>query len=187
MHIFYKCLGGKKKVKNVRIFPTGKKELLLTTAQQNLPASEDAINVKKVKFSSCRCRSSTAIIIINYALMAKADRQPLPCMFTANILLLKRRCPSRLLRMALTFQGNILWKMVSLLWCLLKVTKTVCIYWIEVFVFDLLYFTFTPDFKAFYENCFAWGDWKLGGNKLIWNDLIWAFIRSRKGGPNGKI
>lgn len=31
------------------------------------------------------CRSSTAIIILHHALMAKADRQPAPCMFTANI------------------------------------------------------------------------------------------------------
>lgn len=41
--------------------------------------------VKKVKFTSCRCRSSAAIIILHHALMAKADRQPPPCMFTDNI------------------------------------------------------------------------------------------------------
>lgn len=61
---------------------------------------------EKVEFDSCRCRASTAIIILHHALMAEADRQPLPCMFTANIAF-KRRRPSRLLRTALTFQGNI--------------------------------------------------------------------------------
>ena len=57
-------------------------------------AGEHPINVKKVEFDSCRCRASAAIIILHHALMAEADRQPLPCMFTANIAF-KRRCPSQ--------------------------------------------------------------------------------------------
>lgn len=40
--------------------------------------------MKEVKFSSCRCHSSTAIIILQCAVMAEADRQLLPCMFTAT-------------------------------------------------------------------------------------------------------
>ena len=57
----------------------------MTAAQENLPARGDPINAKEVKFNSCRFRSSTAIIALYHTPMAKADRQPLPCMFTANI------------------------------------------------------------------------------------------------------
>lgn len=57
------------------------KELNLTMAQQHLTAGDDPINVNKVKFNSCRCSSSTAIIILYRALLQK----PPPCMFTAHI------------------------------------------------------------------------------------------------------
>lgn len=119
------------KEENVRIFSTVKKERLLTKAQQKLPAGEDPINVKKAKFNYCRCLTSTAIIILNLALMEKADRQHPPCMFTANIAFKET---SSILRMTMTFQGNILWKMASLLWCLLKVTTTARIYWLLLIV-----------------------------------------------------
>lgn len=132
-----------------------KKRAALSTAQA--AAGEHPINVKKVEFDSCRCRASTAIIILHHALMAEADRQPLPCMFTANIAF-KRRRPSRLLRTALTFQGNIPWKVASLLWCLLKMTTTARIYQpppyfltlvlTDVFALDLLYFNSTRDLKG---------------------------------------
>lgn len=122
MHIYINRLWRKHR----RKWKKSSKETLLTTAQQNLPGGDDPINVRKVRFSSCRCGTSTAIIILNHALMEKADRQRLPCMFTANIAFKET---SSILRMTVTFQGNILWKMESLLWCLLKVTITAHIYW----------------------------------------------------------
>lgn len=49
-----------------------------------------------------------------------------------SILLLKRRRSSRLLSTALTFQGNIPWKVAFLLWCLLKVTTTTLLHWLPL-------------------------------------------------------
>lgn len=63
---------------------TGKR-YAMTIAQKHLPVGKDPINVKMVKFNSCRCLSSRTIIIPSHAVMAEADRRLLLRMFTANI------------------------------------------------------------------------------------------------------